>query len=93
MKPTKTRVWTITCPECHLEMFSRARHDYRICGCPFQMMVDGGFAGYTRYGGKELQPLKESFRYRFVKASKQELYDDWNERHDKFGVIAKKGAK
>ena len=92
MKPTKTRVWTITCPECHIEMFSRAHHDFRLCGCPFGMMVDGGFS-YVRYGGKDLVPLRESFRYRFVKASKQELYDDWNQRQDKFGVIAKKGAK
>lgn len=89
----KTRVWTITCPSCKLELFSRARHDYRLCGCPANTMVDGGFAEYVRYGGADLNALRESFRHRFVKASKQELYDDWNRRHDKFGVIAKKGAK
>ncbi|HWY33805.1 MAG TPA: hypothetical protein VNX68_04115 [Nitrosopumilaceae archaeon] len=90
---TRTRVWTITCPMCHVEMFSRARHDYRTCGCPFQAMIDGGFAGYVRYGGQDVIPLRESFRYRFVKASKQELYDDWNCRRNRFGIIAKKGAK
>jgi len=75
-------------------MFSRARHDYRVCGCPFEMMVDGGFSGYIRFGGKDLEPLRKSQRYRFVRASKQELYDDWNCRRNKFGiVVGKKGAK
>lgn len=93
MKQPRTRVWTITCPECHVEMFSRAHHDYRLCGCPFNTMVDGGFAGYVRYGGKELEPLRASFRHRFVKATRRELYDDWNHSENKFGVIAaKKGA-
>ncbi len=90
--PSKTRVWTITCPSCKVEMFSRARHDYRLCGCPFETMVDGGFSGYVRYGGKDVGLLRASFRYRFVKASKQELYDDWNRMQNKFGVISKKGA-
>jgi len=92
MKPSRTRVWTITCPQCHVEMFSRAHYDYRMCGCPFGTAVDGGFS-YVRYGGKELEPLRDSFRYRFVKASKQELYDDWNFKRNEFGVIAKKELK
>lgn len=92
MKQTRTRVWTITCPQCHVEMFSRARHDYRVCNCSFNMMVDGGFSGYGRYGGKDIASLRASFRYRFVKASKQELYDVWSKGQNKFGVIARKGA-
>ena len=91
---TKTRVWTITCPVCNVEFYSRARHDYRVCGCPNQTMVDGGFSGYVRYGGDRMDELKKSFRYRFVNATKQEIYDDWNHRSDKLGVITgKKGAK
>jgi hypothetical protein len=90
----KTRVWTVTCPQCHLEIFSRARHDYRLCGCDNQTMVDGGFAGYVRYGGNRMMEIKESFRYRFVNATKVELYEDWNYGRNKFGIIAaKKGAK
>jgi hypothetical protein len=88
---TRTRVWTVTCPQCGVEMFSRARYDYRVCDCSFGTMVDGGFAGYVRYGGRELHLLKKSFRYRFVRASEQELYDDWNYGQNKFGVIARKG--
>lgn len=89
---TKTRVWTVTCPNCRKEIYSRARHDYHTCGCPFQTMVDGGFSGYIRYGGKDIGLLRGSFRYRFVNATKQELYDDWNRRIDRFGRIITKGA-
>jgi hypothetical protein len=92
MAKTKVRVWTVTCPQCGREMYSRAQHDFRMCGCPFGTMVDGGFA-YVRYGGKDLEPLRKSFRHRFVKATRQELYDDWNHRLDRFGTIPKKGAK
>ncbi len=93
-KTAKTRVWTITCPECKLEFYSRARHDYRVCGCPSNTMVDGGFSGYVRYGGKDVTVLRDTFRHRFVKATKQELFDDWSHRQSKFGVIVgRKGAK
>lgn len=92
MKATKIKVWTITCPQCGVEFFSRAPHDYRVCGCAAQTMVDGGFAGYVRYGGQDMDKIRQSFRFRFVKATRQELYDDWNHRRNKFGVIVKKGA-
>lgn len=89
----KIRVWTITCPACGVEFYSRAHHDFRMCGCPNQTMVDGGFAHYVRYGGDRFDEVKKSFRYRFIKATKQELYDDWNSNKNKFGIIAgKKGA-
>jgi hypothetical protein len=92
-KVIRTRVWTVTCPKCNTEMYSRSPHDYRDCGCPFGTMVDGGFAEYIRYGGQDLSLVKSSFHYRFVKATRQELYDDWNLGRDKFGIIPKKGAK
>lgn len=88
---TKTRVVTFTCPECRVEMFSRARHDSQICGCPFEMLVDGGF-DYERFGGRELTALLKSRRYRFVDATRQELYEDWAQQRNKFGTIDKKGA-
>jgi hypothetical protein len=93
MKTTKVRVWTVTCPQCDVEMYSRAHHDYRVCGCPFQTMVDGGFAGYCHYGGMDIELLRKSFRYRFVSATRQELYNDWNMNQNKFGIIARKGSK
>lgn len=88
-KLIKTRVWTIICPQCKVELYSRARHDFRHCGCSFGTFVDGGFSGYIRYGGKNLEALRNSFHYRYVNATKRELYDDWNERKNKYGVINK----
>lgn len=89
MKTTKVRVWTITCPQCGKEMYSRAPHDYRLCGCPAQTMVDGGFTGYCRYGGLYFILVRDSFRHRFIEATRQELYDDWNKRINRFGTIKK----
>ena len=81
----KTRVTTVTCPKCQIEIYSRARHDYHTCFCG-ETMVDGGF-DYLRYGGKELALILK--RTRYVSASRQELYDDWNQRKDKFGFITR----
>jgi len=88
----KTKVWTVTCPWCRKEMYSRARHDYRVCGCPVQTMVDGGFAGYIRYGCApgHFTAVKNSFRYRFVKATRDQLYEDYNQGLNKFGIIVGK---
>lgn len=81
----RTRVFTVTCPDCKAEMYSRARHDFHGCFCG--TFVDGGF-DYVRYGGKDLNSIVK--RTRYVKATRQELYDDWNNRKDQFGFI--KGA-
>lgn len=81
----KTRVLTVTCPECKSEMYSRSRHDFHGCSCG--TFVDGGF-DYLRYGGMDLTKIVK--RTRYVNATRQELYDDWNNRKDKFGFI--KGA-
>lgn len=86
-KSVRTRVQTVTCPGCKLEMYSRARHDYRLCGCDFQTMVDGGF-DYLRCGGKSLDALIHKVRY--VNATKYDLYQDWNKSLNKFGVIKEK---
>jgi hypothetical protein len=84
----RTRVWTITCPQCGVEMYSRAHYDYRTCGCG--TMVDGGFSGYIRYGWPSTFPKPEP-KTRYINATRHELYDDWNKHRNKFGIV-KKGA-
>jgi hypothetical protein len=84
----RTRVWTITCPKCGIEMYSRAHYDYRVCKCG--TMVDGGFSGYVRYGWPNGED-RPSPRIRYIAATKAELYDDWNRGINKFGIIARKG--
>lgn len=85
----RTRVWTITCPACGIEMYSRAPHDCRTCKCG--TMIDGGFSGYIRLGWPNgFKPPKAKIRY--VNASREQLYRDWLCCYNKFGIIAgKKG--
>ena len=77
-------VSAIKCPGCGTILFSRARHDFRQCDCDHQTFIDGGF-DYVRAGGKILMgcfPME-------VDATKEELYQDWNKYHDKWGKIPK----
>lgn len=82
----RTRVTTHVCPLCQTEMYSRSRHDFRYCPC-LNLAVDGGF-DYV----KILYRVKPTVsRVRYVNATKAELFQDWNNGTDMFGVI--KGAK
>jgi hypothetical protein len=88
-KQVRTRVYTVICRKCDLEMYSRARHDFHGCKCG--TFVDGGF-DYLRYGwpgGTE----KPTGKTRYVNATRQELYDDWNKQNNKYGFILKRGEK
>ena len=85
----RTRVTTITCPICGVEMYSRARHDARFCKCG--TMVDGGF-DYLHLGWPNGHSQPKT-RVRYITATRKQLYDDWNKRMDKFGIIAARGAK
>lgn len=68
----------IYCGRCGDKVFSRARHDFRMCSCK-SIFVDGGF-DYFRVGGNTGLPIDIS-----VDATKQELFDDWNRKEDKYG--------
>jgi hypothetical protein len=80
----RTRVTTVTCPVCKIEFYSRARHDCRLCRCSNQTMVDGGFE-YLRVGGVDIANIKT--RARYIKASREELYNDWRTGTNEWGVI------
>ena len=77
------KVTTITCPGCKETIYSRARHDMKSCSCN-GVFIDGG-TEYTRIGGTlvELANIKQAE----ITATKQELYDDWNTRGSRYGVI------
>ena len=46
----------VTCVECLETIVSYHRHDYKLCGCKNEAMVDGGI-DYIRYGGKNLKKV------------------------------------
>jgi hypothetical protein len=86
-KPTikRTKVTCVSCPNCADTLFSRANHDWRICTCG-DTFVDGGFER-MRIGAKDCNKIKTFTK--IIKASKQELYDDWNHSKDQYGLIRK----
>ena len=43
----------VKCNVCEQVLTSYHRHDYKVCGCYNETMVDGGNE-YQRYGGKDL---------------------------------------
>lgn len=51
------RIWGVECPECKKRMFSFHVHDYKLCGCDNETMIDGG-RDYLRYGWKTLKPRR-----------------------------------
>lgn len=75
-------VTAVQCPNCKALIYSRARHDYRNCPCG-DTAVDGGFE-YLRTSFKKVPPI--SFRLP-LKVSRKTLYDDWNCKYNKYGII------
>ncbi len=45
----------VLCPACKKRMFSYHVHDYRLCGCENETMIDGG-KEYLRYGWRTTKP-------------------------------------
>lgn len=48
-KKVQKRIWGVQCRICHKRLFSFHVHDYKLCGCDNETMVDGG-TSYLRYG-------------------------------------------
>lgn len=46
----------VTCVDCLDTLVSYHRHDYKVCQCENQTMVDGGL-DYIRYGGKDMNKV------------------------------------
>lgn len=70
-------------------IFSRARHDFRSDKTN-EISIDGGF-DYTKVSFKpDADYSLVSFR---LNITKQELYDDWNHRKDKYGSLNKNSVK
>jgi len=74
------KVHAIICNKCGATIYSRAVHDFHWCPCK-TVAIDGGF-DYTRIIGTDFRQTKIE-----VKATKEELFNDWNIQIDKFGTI------
>ena len=80
------KVNAVQCPECKDIIFSRARHDFHYCSCGY-VFIDGGF-DYCRFGAKDLDKVKSM--QIDVNATAKDLYNDWANNKNKFGLIKSK---
>ena len=70
------------CPNCFNILYSRAQHDFRTCGCG-NTSVDGGqLKARVLYKDKPPKSIEID-----VDVTEQQLYDDWNNRKDKYGIV------
>ena len=49
--------YKVKCLECNKIIESKYTHDYVVCGCNNNTMVDGGY-DYCRYGGKDMNKIE-----------------------------------
>lgn len=61
------RIWGVKCPVCLKRMFSFHVHDFKLCGCKNETMIDGG-RSYLRWGWAE--------------KGKKPTYIYWTEKQD-----------
>ena len=76
----------VICGNCKSIIFSRTNHDFHYCPCG-KTFVDGGIK-YIRIGYETEFGFK-SITIR-IKTTRDELYEDWNHRKNKFGIFSKK---
>ena len=76
------KIIAMRCPNCKDVLYSRAQNDFRTCGCG-DTSVDGG-PGVERYLYKDKLPKSIEID---VDVTEQQLYDDWNNKKDKYGIV------
>ena len=83
----KLLVRAIHCEECNTTVYSRASEDLRECGCG-RVRVYGGFLSHFKYDimGKKTKFKKIKMN---IKATPDDLYDDYETMEDKFGLVEK----
>lgn len=83
----------IQCPNCKDIIFSRTHHDYHSCTCG-GISIDGGFSDMKCGWDAQVVKHKEIKHLKLeLNVSGVDLYNDWNKRMDKFGVIKEEKLK
>lgn len=77
------KVNALKCSKCNATIYSRARHDFRRCLCG-ALAKDGGFDYCKVSYNPDIPYSRVEIE---VDATKEELYEDWGSRENKFGLI------
>ncbi len=83
---TKTIVTAVQCPKCKDYIFSRTKHDFRSCSCK-SVSVDGGFDYTKLHWSSDVKREDISYYQIKIEQSKEDLFDDWNNFKDKYGIL------
>lgn len=83
-----TKVTAIKCPKCKDTVYSRATHDRRECTCR-AVAIDGG-RSYTKISFNPDIASSPDMVEIEVEVTPGELYRDWNEQIDDYGLIRSK---
>ena len=80
-------VRAVHCEECNTTVYSRASEDLRECQCG-RVRVYGGFLSHFKY-----DIMGKKTKYKTIKmeiqATPEDLYDDYENMEDKFGLVNK----
>ena len=73
----------VHCLSCNDAVYSRVEHDFRECSCGC-VNADGGrtYFKYGAYPGADFEIIEIE-----VATPLDELYDDWNNMADNYGII------
>ena len=80
-------VRAVHCEECNTTVYSRATEDLRECECG-RVRVYGGFLTHFKYDIKDKKTKYITLRMN-IQATPDDLYDDYENMEDKFGLIKK----
>ena len=80
------KVFAIKCKKCGDTVYSRATHDFRWCSCK-SAAIDGGQEDYVKITG---EPENIESMQINIDETREMLYNDWNKRIDKLGIIKEK---
>jgi len=80
----------VVCPNCKDFIYSRTRHDFRTCTCG-DTSIDGGQTDYIKLSAKNMKDIQHLTME--IKTTLGKLYDDWNLKLDKLGLIPTKTIK
>jgi len=81
------KVEVYQCPKCKQWIYSRARHDYKTCECK-TLAVDGSSThNNILVAQRIIGIINPKRKIQKINVTIKELYDDWNNKNNKYGVL------